>query len=297
MLERLHALAEQRLDFAFETTLAGRTQAPWLKELRSTGYHIELIYSYTQGYKGGIYNLGGESVVPVQPETIKAYEVGYKYAKRALAFDLASYYYKYRDLQVPSYGVGPGNVPVGFVSNAANSRIYGFEGDVRYELFRDFEINASAAYLNAVYTSFPNAPGNAPCFTSPAACGANYGMAPPVIINASGFEMQRAPKFTTSVGARYTMGVAGGRLALSSNLSYSSFFYEDLGDQIVQPAYATLALRAEWTDPSERFSVAVYGDNVTDRRYFLQAAAESTGYPVVWGPPAMIFGELRYRFH
>jgi predicted ABC-type ATPase len=44
MLERLHALAEQRLDFAFETTLAGRTQASWLKELRGTGYHIELIY-------------------------------------------------------------------------------------------------------------------------------------------------------------------------------------------------------------------------------------------------------------
>jgi predicted ABC-type ATPase len=44
MLERLHALADKRADFAFETTLAGRTHATWLKGLRATGYHIELAY-------------------------------------------------------------------------------------------------------------------------------------------------------------------------------------------------------------------------------------------------------------
>ncbi len=44
MLERLHALAGQRVDFAFETTLAGRTQAGWLDGLRQTGYSVHLIY-------------------------------------------------------------------------------------------------------------------------------------------------------------------------------------------------------------------------------------------------------------
>jgi predicted ABC-type ATPase len=44
MLERLHTLAEQRVDFAFETTLAGRTQAGWLNTLRQTGYSVHLIY-------------------------------------------------------------------------------------------------------------------------------------------------------------------------------------------------------------------------------------------------------------
>jgi predicted ABC-type ATPase len=44
MLERLHALAAERVSFAFETTLAGRTQAGWLKTLRDSGYTVELVY-------------------------------------------------------------------------------------------------------------------------------------------------------------------------------------------------------------------------------------------------------------
>jgi predicted ABC-type ATPase len=44
MLERLHALADQRADFAFETTLAARSYVPWLKSLRQSGYAVELHY-------------------------------------------------------------------------------------------------------------------------------------------------------------------------------------------------------------------------------------------------------------
>src|SRR5438105_9238006 len=44
MLERLHKLAEQRADFAFETTLAARSYAGWLKQLRDTGYTVHLCY-------------------------------------------------------------------------------------------------------------------------------------------------------------------------------------------------------------------------------------------------------------
>src|SRR5262249_8400025 len=44
MLDRLHPLAEQRANFAFEPTLAGRTQAPWLKALRESGYTVDLVY-------------------------------------------------------------------------------------------------------------------------------------------------------------------------------------------------------------------------------------------------------------
>lgn len=44
MLEQLHTLAAERANFAFETTLAGRTYAGWLKELRKTGYTVHLYY-------------------------------------------------------------------------------------------------------------------------------------------------------------------------------------------------------------------------------------------------------------
>src|SRR5437764_12678661 len=44
MLERLYKLAAQRADFAFETTLAGRSYAGWLKQLREMGYTVHLFY-------------------------------------------------------------------------------------------------------------------------------------------------------------------------------------------------------------------------------------------------------------
>lgn len=44
MVERIHQLADERVDFAFETTLASRTFAPWLKELKQSGYAFHLIY-------------------------------------------------------------------------------------------------------------------------------------------------------------------------------------------------------------------------------------------------------------
>lgn len=44
MLARLRELAGQRVSFAFETTLASRTFAPWLRDLRVSGYDVQLIF-------------------------------------------------------------------------------------------------------------------------------------------------------------------------------------------------------------------------------------------------------------
>jgi len=44
MLRRLHELGKERASFAFETTLASRTFAPWLTRLMQTGYHFHLVY-------------------------------------------------------------------------------------------------------------------------------------------------------------------------------------------------------------------------------------------------------------
>jgi predicted ABC-type ATPase len=44
MLQRIEELFEQRADFAFETTLASRTFAPFLRRARTTGYDVRLIY-------------------------------------------------------------------------------------------------------------------------------------------------------------------------------------------------------------------------------------------------------------
>jgi predicted ABC-type ATPase len=44
MLERIHYLATKRVNFAFETTLASRTFATWITDLRKTGYDFHLVF-------------------------------------------------------------------------------------------------------------------------------------------------------------------------------------------------------------------------------------------------------------
>jgi predicted ABC-type ATPase len=44
LLERLRGLAARRRSFAFETTLAGRSLAPWLERLVRSGYEFHLMF-------------------------------------------------------------------------------------------------------------------------------------------------------------------------------------------------------------------------------------------------------------
>lgn len=44
MLERLRVLASAKQDFAFETTLSGRSYVRWLRELRAEGYRRHLVF-------------------------------------------------------------------------------------------------------------------------------------------------------------------------------------------------------------------------------------------------------------
>ena len=48
MLNRLHGLAAQRKTFAFETTLAAKHYAQWIKKLRNEGYGFQLMFLWLQ---------------------------------------------------------------------------------------------------------------------------------------------------------------------------------------------------------------------------------------------------------
>jgi iron complex outermembrane receptor protein len=256
--------------------------------------------SFTKGYKGGLYNLGGASTDPIKPETLTAYELGFKHVRGALSFDLAGFYYDYKDLQVSSYGITNG-VPVGYIRNAASARIYGIEGQARYNISHDFSVGASAGWLHARYRHFYGDPYYTSCFTdsAPAECFPEGGLPNALVAvpltDAAGYHMQRAPDFTASFNALYGFDLGGGRAELSGNVYYTSKFYFDSAQQIAQDGYATMGLRAQWTDPSDRFTFAVFGDNLTDKRYLTQALLQNNAAPVSWSPPATWGVEVRAK--
>ena len=275
--------------------------------------------SYSKGYKAAFLDLGGGTTNrTVKPEKIDAYEVGVKFADRQFSFEVAGFYYDYKDLQVSLYQSGQA-----LIVNAASAKIYGLDAQARFNVSDAFSLNIGANYIHARYKDFTNAPIYTPCFTistavdpltgrfldSNAACGVfdpaninfNPGIAgqafPITATNLSDVTMQRAPAFTGNVGARYRADVAGGELQLSGNLYYSSkFFFGPSGIQFPQKAYEVLSLRAQWTDASDRFMIAVYGDNITNNRYKTGVQYGNNGIGANWSKPVTYGVELGVKF-
>jgi len=68
MLDRIHNLAEEKVNFAFETTLASRTFAMWIPKLQKQGYQFHLIFLWLKNVELAIFRVnervksGGHSV-------------------------------------------------------------------------------------------------------------------------------------------------------------------------------------------------------------------------------------------
>jgi len=149
------------------------------------------------------------------------------------------------------------------------------------------------AWLDAKYKKFLTSPFFVQCLVP--ACGLGFGTFPAGINNSSGFRMQRSPQFSGNIGARYTTELAKGQFALSGTLSYTSGFFFDTSQQYYQKGYELLSLRAEWTEPSNRFTFAVFTDNLTNARYRNQVLPGQTGIQSVWGYPTTVGGSVRVK--
>jgi iron complex outermembrane receptor protein len=245
--------------------------------------------SFTEGYKSGTLPGSSFSLVPVQPEKIDAFEVGYKIATNAVHFNTAAFYYDYKDIQITAYGANGASV----TRNAAAAHIYGLDGDLTWDVTKDFALNVSGAYTHARYVDFPNAIGFQQNL-NPAS--ASYGQFGVFNINANGLDVQRTPDFAGSVGGSYGFDVGGGRLVLNANLFYTSKFYFDSVEQLPQDSYSLLNLRATWTDRTGRYAVSVFGTNVTDTKYFAQNFTDTFASRAVYGPPALAGGTFTVHF-
>ena len=82
MLERLHRLTAERADVAFETTLASRSFAPWIKTLIESGYAFRIVFFWLPSADTAVARVnkriveGGHAV----PEAVirRRYEAGLK---------------------------------------------------------------------------------------------------------------------------------------------------------------------------------------------------------------------------
>jgi iron complex outermembrane receptor protein len=271
--------------------------------------------SYTKGYKAAILDVGGSCqdgpayrCNPIKPEDIDSFEIGYKYSNNGFSFETSAFYYNYRNLQVSEF-LGEAQA---YIVNAAKSEIYGIDAELRFKLNDNITLNAAGAWTHARYKTFGGQTVIDPVTGQPTVSGAPIYASCPGGVQATGcvqvisnqgivlhdVHMQHVPDFTATFGPRFTTGqTEHGEFSFSGNLYYSSsFYFSPSGTQFKQPAYATLDLRAQWDDPSERFMVAAYMTNLTSHRYRTQVQYNGFGIGASWNPPPSWGFEVGAKF-
>jgi iron complex outermembrane recepter protein len=259
-------------------------------------------FSFSEGFKARIIDAGGScqdppayKCNPIQPETVNAYEVGYKFESRMFSNEIAAYDYEYKNLQVSEY---LGNAEA-YIINAANSRIYGLEDDFHANIQDHVQLNAGVSWTHARYLTFGGpvlgqivgAPVYATCPNNVVAGCTNpgtYDYVPNTGNILHGVHMQHVPDYTANLGPRFTTGATQtGEYSISGNAYFSSYFFNaPAGTQGRQPSYYQLGVRTQWDDPSKRYFVALYGNNVTNVRYRTSVQYTGNGIGATWNAPA-----------
>ena len=243
--------------------------------------------SYSQGFKGGGFDprgvgtnapdLNGDGVrsndevaafLSFRPESVDSYEVGYKGSLMggALFVAVAGFYADYTDIQIPgSVACVSSGVPTfcGVVSNAGKATFKGLEFEGTARLGNGFSLSASAGYIDAKFDEYIT----------------NIAAKPTDV--AQFRKVQNTPEFTGSVSANYLASLGEGDLNLNAGVSYRSRTtqFEIPNPFIDQEGYALVDASVTYTAPGARWSIGVYGKNLTDERY------KTSGYTFVTANP------------
>jgi iron complex outermembrane receptor protein len=226
--------------------------------------------TYSKGFKSGSFDASSPTGPGVVPETVDAFEVGLKHASRIFSFNVASFFYDYKNTQVNSTVSGGNGEIVTQLFNVPKSRIYGAEADATLRLSSAFDLHGAVAYTHARYIDFPNAPGYVNDPANPATLGgllfAN------VSVDASGKHMVRSPDFTASSSLTYHAQL-GDQKEFEATLSpyYSSRVYFTFDNSLSQKAYVTLDGSIALT-LNKSLKVSVFGRNLTNSGYAIAKA-------------------------
>lgn len=241
--------------------------------------------SYGTGFKSGVYNLASPSVVPVDPEKIKAFEIGMKADPyRWLRTNFSVFYYDYSDLQVQARN----STNTGFVLlNAANSEIWGGEAEVTVIPTDGFNIRAAVSYLHGEYTDFVGAQDFVP-----RPQGGNTA----AVVDASGNNVIRAPRFTAMLGVDWRRELAGGELGIAGNFFHSSRVFYDAPNRYSQQPYQMLSGEISWTTPDEQWRFSLWATNLTNEKVAQQIRPSGLGTDILYEKPRVIGIGAQYKF-
>jgi iron complex outermembrane receptor protein len=244
-------------------------------------------FSWSEGYREGAFNPAGpiclgagpaaQCVFPAAPpETITAYEIGFKGAWSRLQFNTAFFHYNYKNLQIVGTVPNPFN-PLQLTSalqSAPQANINGWDAELTAIITPELTAHFGIEWLHARFGTFTNASGT--------------GVDPTNSVNVSGetqdwtgLQMARAPNFSGNAGFDYTVPMKGGTFLLTTNLHYTTAYPVSNADvygplapvalqheqRFLQGGYVLLSAQASWTDPTNHWTFTIYGDNLANVTY------------------------------
>ena len=245
--------------------------------------------TYTEAFKAGGLSqvLRGVANDPntfeFDDEESTNFEVGVRsiLLDNTLRFNANLFVTEYTDLQVSSYDV---NTDSFNVQNAAEATSQGIEFDGEWLATDQLTFTFSGSILDAAFDSFPGAQcsqyeqavlGGTDCYLGPPNPADVDGDGN--ITDRAGFPLLFSPDYTFNIGGNYTFDVTNSLEAtLSGNFNYSDDYYvsdrydpretDDLGYGGIQSAVERVDLRVEISSKNAGWSLAIFGNNVTDER-------------------------------
>jgi iron complex outermembrane recepter protein len=250
--------------------------------------------SFSKGFKSGTFNTTVPVSTPVNPENVKAYEIGFKTSQGPLQFDTAAYYYDYRDLQVSTLTIINGNQEAANLANAAVAKLYGLEAQLSMAATQELSFSTSVAYSHARYTSYKNASVFPPA-------GTFFNSATPAVQDWSGLRIIGAPDWTANLGFQYTHPTDIGAVGVGGNVYYSSEYAPGYDDQLngryryEQGGYALVNLNASLA-PNEHWKFLLWSRNLTNRLIKLAYSGNPFGDSAVYAEPRMYGIKVQYSY-
>ena len=227
---------------------------------------VTAFVTYATGYKsGGLNSAGGAAPLGAKrlfdSEKAKDWEVGVKSVlfDRRLLLNVTLYRTDLDDFQERSFD-GTSFV----IRNAGSIRAQGVELEGQARPIPNLAIDFGAAYLDSEFTANHAAPGLPACNNSPTSCR--------TVQDLTGRRPTYSPEWQANLGAELSTPEFGGGFVASvrGDMAYTSRVYttNDLNPQGISDGYTLYNGRITLTGPDKSWSVALFGENLTNEKYF-----------------------------
>lgn len=221
-----------------------------------------LIYAkFSTGYRGSAFN-GAAYFSPAElsvakPETLKAYELGFKTElfDRLVRFNGAVFYYDYKNQQSLDYN---SQTQAQIVVNLPKSRVKGAEFDLAIRPAPSLTLTSSLGLLDAKITR-----------------------ATVQGIDVSGNRSTNAPRITLSGGLDWDIPVGTlGTLEVHGDTTYTSRQYFDVlnNPNAVQDSYVVMNGRLRLALAGARYGIAIWAKNLNNAHYRTSMVDATAGY-------------------